>query len=56
MIEYKGQLSRDGASQGHYTCDVKDKASKTWFRTNDDCDPIKLKMPEVSKNSFFCFI
>ena len=52
VVEYQGQLSRAGESQGHYICDVKDKKSKIWFRTNDDCDPIQLSMSEVSKKSY----
>ena len=52
VVEYQGQLSRAGESQGHYICDVKDKKSKIWFRTNDDCDPIQLSLSEVSRNSY----
>ena len=52
VVEYQGQLSRAGESRGHYICDVKEKNSKIWFRTNDDCDPLQLSMSEVSKNSY----
>ena len=52
MIEYKGRLDRTGASQGHYICDVKDKKSKLWFRTNDNSDPVQLEISDVSKSGY----
>ena len=52
VIEYKGRLSSTGESQGHYICDVKDKNSNLWYRTNDNCDPINLRISDVSQNGY----
>ena len=52
IIEYVGSLSRTGQSHGHYICDVKEKKSKIWFRTNDDQYPIQLPLSEVSQNGY----
>ena len=52
VIEYVGQLSNTGISQGHYICDVKEANSKKWYRTNDGCLPSELKVSEVSQNAY----
>ena len=52
VIEHKGRLSSTGDSGGHYVCDVKDKTSNRWFRTNDDCIPIKIRTSDVSQNGY----
>jgi uncharacterized UBP type Zn finger protein len=49
IIEYKGSLRRTGESEGHYICDVKDKSSGKWFRTNDNLHPIQIELEDVSK-------
>ena len=49
VIEFKGTLNNDGESQGHYLCDVKDKISNQWFRTNDSSDPIYIRSSDVSQ-------
>ena len=52
VIEYIGSLSRAGVSNGHYICDVKNKSSAIWYRTNDDRIPVKLNISEVSQNAY----
>ena len=52
VIEYQGTLSRAGVSQGHYICDIKDKETKLWYRTNDNCDPIQISISQVSKKAY----
>ena len=49
MIEFDGRLSPTGESAGHYTCDVKEKISNMWFRTNDNSDPIQIRTSDVSQ-------
>ena len=49
VIEYKGNLRSTGESDGHYICDIKDKSSGKWFRTNDNSDPIQIELEDVSK-------
>lgn len=52
VIDYDGRLNRTGDSQGHYTCDVKDVNSKSWFRTNDNCYPVQIKLSDVTKRGY----
>ena len=52
VIDYTGRLNRMGDSQGHYTCDVKDVNSESWFRTNDNCNPLQIQSSEVTKNGY----
>ena len=52
MIEFDGRLSTSGQSGGHYTCDVKAKDLRSWFRTNDDCTPVPLSVSEVSQKGY----
>ena len=49
VIEFAGSVDRrSGQSRGHYTCDVKDKASQVWFRTNDSVMPVSIESKDVS--------
>ena len=52
IIEYQGSIKSTGESDGHYICDIKDKLSGKWFRTNDNNDPKPIKLEEVSKNAY----
>ena len=52
IIEYQGTLSRAGVFQGHYICDIKDKETKLWYRTNDNRDPIQISISQVSKKAY----
>ena len=45
VIEFVGNVD----SSGHYKCDVKDKESGHWFRTNDNAIPQIMKKENVSK-------
>ena len=47
VIEYQGHVSRQGDSEGHYICDIKDRLTG-WFRTNDNKVPIPIEFEEVS--------
>ena len=49
VIEFSGTVGTGGESQGHYTCDIKDKASQLWFKTNDNRSPIQVQTNDVSK-------
>ena len=52
VIEYRGRLTNTGESQGHYICDVKDVNSNSWYRTNDNCDPVEIQSSDVSKSGY----
>ena len=52
VIEYDGRLSPTGESAGHYTCDIKENISKNWYRTNDDCAPLQIRISDVSKYGY----
>ena len=52
VIEFQGTLTRTGESRGHYICDIKEKETNLWFRTNDECKPIRLSISEVSKKAY----
>ena len=52
VIEYQGRLTRTGVSQGHYICDIKDVNTNTWFRTNDNQDPVQIRSSSVSKKGY----
>ena len=49
VVVFSGRVDNFGQSHGHYTCDVKDKESNTWFRTNDSTDPVSIEVEDVSK-------
>ena len=50
VIQHEGSMTRDGDGQGHYICDVKCSKSKTWFRTNDNMDPLPISITEVTES------
>ena len=52
VIEFAGTLSSSGESAGHYTCDIRESFLKTWFKTNDNSNPIPLSVSDVSKNAY----
>ena len=49
IIEYRGRLNATGESGGHYICDLKDKKSQLWFRTNDNLQPFEIGSLNVTK-------
>ena len=48
VVVFSGRVDNYGQSHGHYTCDVKDKASQAWFRTNDSVMPVSIESKDVS--------
>ena len=52
IVEYQGRVRRTGDSAGHYICDIKDRASKKWYRTNDNKIPIPIEVDEVSRFAY----
>ena len=48
VIEYQGRVNTSGQSAGHYICDVKEKSTGNWFRTNDNKDPVQIDQQNVS--------
>ena len=52
IIKFKGTLNSLGQSQGHYICDIQEKSSKVWFRTNDNCFPEPILLEDVSRNAY----
>ena len=51
-MEYRGSITGTGESRGHYICDVKDFESNSWFRTNDNRDPVQIPSTDVSKLAY----
>ena len=52
IVEFQGSVRNTGESEGHYICDIKDRASKKWYRTNDNKTPIPIKVDEVSRFAY----
>ena len=52
VLEFHGSISNSGESRGHYTCDVKDAQTGTWYRTNDNCNPVQIQKKDVSKHGY----
>ena len=52
VIEFQGTVSSAGNSNGHYICDVKDKLSDGWFRTNDNKIPIPITVNDISQAAY----
>ena len=52
VLEFRGSINSSGESQGHYICDVQDKSTTSWFRTNDNSFPISINQDQVSKKAY----
>ena len=52
LIEHRGSVGSTGVSHGHYVCDIKDKSTNNWFRTNDDKLPIQIESKDVSNQPY----
>ena len=52
IIEYQGSVQTTGESDGHYICDIRHKSEGTWFRTNDNKDPVPIRQEDVSKCAY----
>ena len=48
MIEYRGGFNNEEDTSGHYTCDIKEKNSGSWYRTNDNDLPQQISLTDVS--------
>ena len=56
VIEFDGRLSTSGQSGGHYTCDIKERMSNMWFKTNDEQEPISIQVADVSKYAYIVLL
>ena len=56
VIEYKGSMNSYGETQGHYLCDIKDKVTKVWFRTNHNTLPIPIRISDVSQYGYIVLV
>ena len=52
IIEFRGSVDATGNSNGHYICDILEENSKTWFRTNDNAEPLSIEVEDVSKQGY----
>ena len=52
IIEFQGSVRTTGESAGHYVCDVKDRSTGMWFRTNDNDDPQPIDLEGVSRCAY----
>ena len=52
LFSFDGRLNTSGQSAGHYTCDIKERMSNMWFRTNDEQEPISIQVADVSKYAY----
>ena len=52
VISHSGNLTESGISHGHYTCDIKHHQNRSWYRTNDGKNPIRIKRSNVSKYGY----
>ena len=52
VLEFLGSINSSGVSQGHYICDVQDKSTTSWFRTNDNSFPVSINEDQVSKKAY----
>ena len=48
LIEHQGYMSEGGQTQGHYICDLQDKETGLWFRTNDNQKPVPISLNNVT--------
>ena len=52
IVEHTGVLYQDGGSSGHYTADVFNNFTKSWWRTSDNEHPVPLSIADVTKKGF----
>ena len=52
VISHSGDLTEEGISYGHYTCDIKHHVSGLWYKTNDGKNPRRIKLADVSKHGY----
>ena len=52
IVEHTGVLYQDGRSSGHYTADVFNNVTSSWWRTSDNERPVPLSTSDVTKKGF----
>ena len=52
VIEFQGSVSSSGRSQGHYICDIKERSTQQWYRTNDNNHPVPIEVEDVSQMGY----
>ena len=52
VIEFQGSINSSGNSNGHYICDIQEKATNQWFRTNDNSNPVPIQQDQVTKKAY----
>ena len=52
IIEFQGTVTVTGESNGHYICDIKEKSTGLWFKTNDNLEPRQIGIENVTKNAY----
>ena len=52
MIEFQGSVNSSGRSEGHYICDIKERSTQQWFRTNDNNLPVPIEVEDVSQMGY----
>ena len=52
IIEFQGTVAATGESNGHYICDIKERSTGLWFRTNDNYVPKQISIADVTKNAY----
>ena len=56
IIEFEGSINSAGQSHGNYICDVQEQSSKLWYRRNDNCHPIPIRLEDVSKHAYIILL
>ena len=51
VIEHQGQMTFDCEGQGHYVCDVRDINTQTWYKTNDNDNPMPVSKTNGTKSA-----
>ena len=52
IIEFQGTVRVTGESNEHYICDIKEKSTGLWFKTNDNLEPRQIGIENVTKNAY----
>ena len=52
LLHVQSEFLSSGESQGHYVCDVQDRLTTSWFRTNDNAYPVPINQNQVTKKAY----
>ena len=52
VMNHIGRMTEDGRSSGHFTADVKNQITNTWFHTSDSDRPIPIFETDVTKRGY----